>query len=586
MVIWSRVLLIAISVILGVIVMYKIITCLFRPKRMKFPVQTEFGPVVGVEGDDDTFAWLGVPYAKPPTASNGLRWKVPIDPDKWTKEYYLPSDAKDVPVPAQQSLITHKAIGSEDCLYINIWRPRNIEGDLPVYVWIFGGGNNVGSIWKYPGAKIAHNSNVIFVAIQYRVGPFGWLQYDGMDKSTPEQASGNFGTLDIFKGLRWVQNNIRDFGGDPNNVLLSGESAGAYNCLCAMLSPLAKGLFHKVLYESGGMYLRTKDEARATGVRLQANLAVGNNNAVLESIDTAELIDAFFLTTPRYSGAFRDGYMFPDDTIPNIIASGKYNKVPIMLGTNMNETKYICSEISEKLKNAHNDPSTGVKSPIPSGKHSYASIPLFIYALPWPSIDDILPTQADKNLYNDGNKLASLMWNVANSDDLATAFSKNKDQAVYVYRYTREGDPTGNYALGYGACHASEITYFFGYPDAILSPFGFIDLRESLGFWGETNGTAMLSRTMMSYASAFLRSGDPNKKGLPVWEPWIESVPRRMELDSNQQTIACKMVDGVQTLDDVNALRNTLSKTYSKYVLDTFASMVEIDLSAWSLLKK
>ncbi len=574
-------------IILGIIILtltglliWQIIVYLRKPSRMKKPMNTQFGPVTGVEGDDNTYAWLGIPYAKPPTLENKLRWKVPVDPVSWTVPLDLPARVKDVTAPAQQSVVNHKVVGSEDCLYINVWAPRNATGPLPVYCWIFGGGNNVGATWKYPGSKIANTSNVVFVSIQYRVGAFGWLQYDGMDKSSPEQASGNFGTLDIFKGLKWIQKNISNFGGDPGNVLLAGESAGAYNCLCGMLSPLAKGLFHRVLYESGGMYLRTKAEATATGARLVANLK-GKN---LEDASTEDIVDAFFLTPPRYSGAFRDGYVFPDQSIPAIISSGKYNKVPIMLGTNLNETKYLCSEISEEIKNAYKDPKTGLKAPIPSGSHTYANIPSFMYVLPWPSLDSILPTQADKDMYNAGNQLSSLMWNIANSDDLATAFSKNVAQDVYVYRYIRQGKPDSDYALGYGACHASEITYFFGYPEAILSPFGFLDLRHSLGYWGETSGAQELCRTMMSYASTFLRTGNPNKVGLPLWSTWTASAPQRLTLDASENSAVCKMVPGVDTADTVTALKGSLEGTYGQEdAFDIFQSMVEIDLDSWQV---
>ena len=574
------------------LLIWRIIVYLCRPKRMSAPVATQFGPVVGVEGDDNTFAWFGIPFAKPPTLENKLRWKVPVDPDPWKENLDLPIYIKDVPAPAQQGLIIHDLVGSEDCLYINVWRPRNATGPLPVYAWIFGGGNNVGATWKYPGSRIANTSNVVFVSIQYRLGAFGWLQYEGMDKSTPEQASGNFGTLDIFKGLTWIQKNISNFGGDPTNVLLSGESAGAYNCLCAMLSPLARGLFHKVLYESGGMYLRTKEEAIATGVRLNANLPVSKKS--LEGSSTEEIVKAFFLTPPRYSGAFRDGYVIPDATIPAIISSGTYNKVPIMLGTNLNETKYLCIEIAEKIKNAYKDPTTGLKTPIPTGKYTYANIPAFMYFIPYPSLDSILPTQADKDMYNAGNELSSLMWNIANSDDLATAFSKNVDQDVYVYQYIRQGEPGSDYALGYGACHASEITYFFGYPEAILSPLGFHDLRSSLGFWGETDGAKSLCKTMMAYASNFLRTGNPNKAwlspvvfahekaDLPTWSKWTNASPQRLSLDATENTAVCKMALGSQTVADVTTLKTSLEAKYGQgYAFDTFQTMVEIDLTEW-----
>lgn len=577
-----------ILLIVCLLVLALALSTLKRTLNTDLVVQTKHGKVRGVRKYENTKAWYKVPFAKPPTLENGLRWKAPIDPDPWDNILNLPYKLSSVPEAPQESLITHKPVGTEDCLYLNVIRPDTDETNLPVYCWIFGGGSIQGATWKYPGNRIAAKENVVFVSIGYRLGPFGWLQYEGMDKSTKENASGNFGTLDILKGLQWIQNNIRYFGGNPNNVLLSGESAGAFNALTMVLSPLGKGLFHKLLYESGGLYLRTEEESIANTSRLVTNLKLNNNKnsslsdkELLETASTVDIIKAYFKTPPRYAGAFRDGHVMPNATVPAIILSGNFNKVPCMIGTNLNETKYLNSEIAQTLKNAHLDPSTGVKSPIPSSKWSYANIPVSMYLPIGPSIWKILPTQNDKDLYNAGNQLASLMWSTPNSDMLATALCKHVD--VYVYKYVRQGQKGSAYELAYGACHTAELTPFFGYPEQILSPTGFLTLRKSLGYQGHTKGAKDLSNKMMEYASNFHRHANPNGNGLTPWNKWTCNNTQRMKLDADESNANCEMITELNTLQTITDLRQQLIAKYGMpYVFDTFGSMVEIPLKEWS----
>ncbi len=144
--------------------------------------------------------------------------------------------------------------GSEDCLFLNVWRPRTAERGLPVYVWIHGGGNSIGSASmtdEYSGTRLAHRSNMVFVSLNYRLGPFGWFTHPALREGTSaEDDSGNFGTLDIVHALRWIRDNIEAFGGDPGLVAVTGESAGGLNVLSLMISPPAEGLFHRVIAQS------------------------------------------------------------------------------------------------------------------------------------------------------------------------------------------------------------------------------------------------------------------------------------------------------------------------------------------------
>lgn len=234
-----------------------------RPNRADTIVETSYGRLMGDVGENNTWVWRGVPYAKPPIGE--LRWKAPEDPEPWNGV----RQAKKECVPCTQLETSEDwvrqdyAVGSEDCLYLNIWRPRTGEQDLPVYVYIHGGSNNFGQASDYEGSMLSSKSDVVVVVIQYRLGPLGWFTHPALRSGDELDDSGNFGTLDTVKALEWIQENIAAFGGDPGNVLVSGESAGAHNTMNLVISPLAAGMFHKAMSESGGMVPITVAEGEA-----------------------------------------------------------------------------------------------------------------------------------------------------------------------------------------------------------------------------------------------------------------------------------------------------------------------------------
>ena len=217
-------------------------------------VSTEYGYLRGYPDAADTISWKGVPFASPPVGQ--LRWKAPVDPEPWTgiREAGHYSD----PCVQYSPLGRGKIIGSEDCLYLNVWRPETAEQDLPVYVWIHGGGNSIGSanmVPDYEGYNLASRGNLVFVSINYRLGPFGWFAHPSLrtgESGDEYNDSGNFGTLDIIQALKWINRNIGFFGGDPDRVTIAGESAGAFNVTSLLVSPQAAGLFHGAVSQSGG----------------------------------------------------------------------------------------------------------------------------------------------------------------------------------------------------------------------------------------------------------------------------------------------------------------------------------------------
>ena len=196
------------------------------------------GQVIGIEGNNNTYAWKGIPFAKPPLGD--LRWKPPVEANNWEGLLEANSFASSCfqRTSSLDSESEEEWSGSEDCLYLNVWSPNfskeeiiNMDKKLPVMMWVHGGGNTVGSAVMYDPSLLADTHNVIVVTVQYRMGPLGWFRHPSLfnDGSSQEERSGNFGTLDNIMALKWINKNVEQFGGDPNNVTIFGESAGAHN---------------------------------------------------------------------------------------------------------------------------------------------------------------------------------------------------------------------------------------------------------------------------------------------------------------------------------------------------------------------
>ncbi|MBN2535974.1 MAG: carboxylesterase/lipase family protein [Spirochaetales bacterium] len=216
-------------------------------------VLTSYGFIRGTRGEAGTWVWKGVPYARPPVGE--LRWKAPEDMQPWsgtrnTFEFCAPC--------TQIDLAFNGVSGKEDCLYLNIWRPQTPETGLPVYVWIHGGRNVLlsSSMFRsYYGHALAAQSTMVFVSVNYRLGAFGWLSHPALrENESPEDDSGNYGTLDIIHALQWIRENISAFGGDPENVLIASGAGGGRNILPCSFLPWQKVFFQKPCARAGVRY--------------------------------------------------------------------------------------------------------------------------------------------------------------------------------------------------------------------------------------------------------------------------------------------------------------------------------------------
>jgi len=491
--------------------------------------QTNYGQVSGKEDTANTWTWMGIPYAKPPVES--LRWKESQNPDTWEGVKETKAFCSLCPQYAGDATI----IGNEDCLYLNIWRPRTQDADLPVYFWIHGGGNSKGTagMEAYKGANLADKTNMVVVTTNYRLGPLGWFTHPALRTGLfgdEKSDSGNFGTLDMIKALQWVNENIHHFGGDPDNVTIAGESAGAYDVLSLLISPLSTGLFHKAIMQSGLQNTNSvaQGEAHANDViiRLMINDGTAKDETEAQKIlnrwtdikiktyltgKTAyQLLETYIpssMNLIEFSKLFTDGTVLPASGIGTLDDGTYPNKVPIILGSNLEELKLF-------LRNH----------------------PCFITMINDGSF--WAPEhQQDRALYASSAYYGSDFWKVNGVDEVARKLKTHGDQPdVYAYRFDWGSGPEVGasapwwYTQLYGACHGLEIPFFFGNETGGLAGIIFNEDNRP--------GREALSTAMMSYVANFARTGNPNGTGLPVWTPWSNSdgEPKHIILDVDDVT--------------------------------------------------
>lgn len=306
-------------------------------------VKIESGLISGKTTDNqDLNIFMGIPFAAPPV--NELRWKAPqpVQPWKGVLECVTaPASAMQAtPTPflcwSVEFLAPVKLIG-EDCLYLNVWSSaKRTDEKLPVIVWIHGGGFSGGSgtVPLYDGEDMARKG-VVFVTINYRLGVFGFLNHPELVEESEYKTVGNYGILDQIAALKWVNNNIAEFGGDSGNITINGQSAGSFSVNALVASPLAKGLFQKAIAQSGGMFGKNTSieevvqQAQGTGVEFLKTAGVTSIEE-LRRIPANELIKI-----PGRFGPTIDGIVIPP--IYETFVEGKQNDVALITGWNKDD---------------------------------------------------------------------------------------------------------------------------------------------------------------------------------------------------------------------------------------------------------
>ncbi|HEY0682894.1 MAG TPA: carboxylesterase family protein [Steroidobacter sp.] len=315
------------------------------------PVSIDTGKLSGKLLPSGVRAYFGVPFAAPPTGD--LRWREPQPREQWQGVYNADRFAPECIQILRPHNINHyfgEEATSEDCLYLNIWAPASLpQGEkAPVILWLYGGGLSIGSasMPNYGGEGLAQKG-VIYVSAGYRVGAFGFMAHPELTASSPHRASGNYGHLDQIAALQWIQRNIERFGGDPNRVTVMGQSAGASSAFSLQASPVAKGLFHRIVGMSGGGLRAGGDpisqtEAEQSGLELQRVLGA-DSLAGLRNVPADRILAAqaeFQLGGTAGTVRFRpnvDAHFMPT-TPREIFSSGQQNDVPLLIGFTRDES--------------------------------------------------------------------------------------------------------------------------------------------------------------------------------------------------------------------------------------------------------
>ena len=457
----------------------------------------------------DVRRFLGIPYAKPPVGE--LRWKRPQAPEAWS----TPRDATQYGKRCAQldsAVLMNPASEDEDCLYLNVWAPSDAR-DLPVMVWIHGGGNVNGSAselvpytrpdaqeYFYDGEKLARK-DVVLVSINYRLGVFGFLSHPDLDEDG--KPSGNQGIWDQVAALKWVQKNVEAFGGDPSNVTIFGESAGSYDVCLHVASAQTQGLFHRAISQSGGCttVMLTKPQAEATSGALATAVGCAGEDvlACLRGKDVPALLGAASMlpasATGRTLSPTVDGDYLSDQPRA-LYQSGNINKVPYVLGSNTDEgTLFTAATLTTEEQY-----DAALDMQFPGRRDEIKAL------YPLAAFQDAMPNPAQAAFVRVIGD-ARLVCSTTDSARLAAAHAPN----VYTYNFDIAVDPALSPTF-LGATHGAELAYVF---------------QTSSRF---AEGQTAASELMQRYWTQFARTGDPNGSSDPEWPTYTKGSDQRMNL--------------------------------------------------------
>ncbi|NVN92778.1 MAG: carboxylesterase family protein [Desulfuromonadales bacterium] len=472
------------------------------------------------------FEFLGIPYAMPPVGS--LRWAPSREPLSWdsvldTRTYRSACPQKRF----EQGQDTYQIFGDEDCLYLNVWTPRVATPTLPVLVFIHGGGNQQGSASEvkagtrlYDGRNLSTRGDAVVVTLQYRLGPLGFLVHPGLETESPDRTSGNYAVLDQIMALQWIKRNIGRFGGDPERVLIFGESAGGLDVGNLLVSPLASGLFQRACIQSAVPVIDSYEDGKAKGiawVNAFSSAATDSGKiADLRALDWETLVATN--DNPLDGGLVqlnwqpvRDDRIFPLMPLA-AFSSGTFNQVPLMIGSNADELSLSA-------------PATV----------SPAMVTSFIALTVPPALQD----QAHL-LYPSGNTAEEARKSYVQilTDSQFTAPVRRVARAVAprssspVWRYFFTHHQAGGMAA-YGSYHGIELFYVFNTWEN--SPFAAGPLF--------TAGDQTVEDITLKYWVNFARTGDPNGAGLALWPHYQVSGDCYLEINPQPDGSQC----GVRT---------------------------------------
>lgn len=480
-------------------------------------VKSQSGNYLGIEATD-LYLFKGIPYAEPPVGD--LRWRAPrdveyldaiIDATEFKNECVQPKDNSSI---FNRNLST----GDEDCLYLNIYVPKNQnslnKNKFPVMYWIHGGSNIWGAGSDYDFSNLATSQQVIVVTINYRLGLFGWFASPFFAETGEDlDKSYNFGHLDIIKGLEWVNQNISSFGGDKNNVTIFGESAGGSNTLTMIASPLAEGLFHKAISQSGYVssysteYAESISELSSKNIFAEDIKYLTDSNEIvnyLQGLTQTEVYEKYIATAEKYVYpitpiTMRDGIVVPKEGIYKALEKADPDLI-VVAGTNKDEMNYwfVNSEYFY-------DTSFEIRRTL---KRSEANL-------------------------RSWNKYRSAIWRYKGAEEPLRRMSKSNDN-LYSYRLDWDEEDNGifgDYSLFVGAAHGIDVPFISNSFEMDQIPWY---IKNILFPESSAEGRDALSSLMMRYWGNIAKYGDPNVFVSQKWEKFTASDNQMIILDNPQ----------------------------------------------------
>ncbi|EKT63729.1 carboxylesterase family protein [Providencia burhodogranariea] len=495
-------------------------------QALPLTVETSAGKVKG-QTQEALAVWTGIPYGKAPIGE--LRWQKPQLVEVWNGVF-------DATQPAANCIQPSKSgpIGVEDCLNLNIYRPNNDQTNLPVLYYIHGGNNQMGTSAEFNPQSAAISLNAVIVTVNHRLGALGFNPLSALNTGDKLQDSGNFALLDIKLSLDWVKNNIAQFGGNPNNITISGFSAGGRDVMAMLISPLFENTFNKALVFSGGMTTSDKAEAEQIFAQRFAALAVRDNKKSdldsakkwlldaspdvkaylyqLSADDLASLFGDAGIRMSQFPHLYRDGVVLPK----NGFETDKYHSVPIVMITGQGEFSLFAR-----------------------GDKRFA-----------PAItDNTLETNTNLlNQYHFVNQYGGLLYSLFNVTQSAQKMYPHYKAPIYGVEFVLGSDPliTGHQLAPVGSFHGIFL--------ALWDKEKFANFNTELL---ALEGTKDFTQKFDSYINGFLKDGIPVSKGQVEWKPWTPENEKAGEsllvLDANKAKSIAYMSNKSYQYDDVIA---------------------------------
>ena len=490
------------------------------------PVRIETGLLEGTAGaSPEIRLFKGIPYAAPPVGN--LRWRAPQPAAPWQgvrkADQYGNScmqsgntfdestaQVREGKSPYSPEYYAWKEPRTEDCLYLNVWTSAKTATEKQsVYVYLHGGGFQQGSgaLPIYAGDGLA-KQGVVVVTINYRLGVFGFMTHPELTAESGHQASGNYGLMDQIAALRWVQNNIAAFGGDPAKVTVAGQSAGAHSVNYLVSSPLAKGLFRQAISESGGMfapsaagvsdlssgrtpYLKDAEQQGVTFAQSRKALSL----AALRALPAEQLVGPGAPVRPVV-----DGYVLPSD-VYSVFAAGKQNDVPMLIGWNSGDGTPF-----------------GSNSGLPEKAAGFKDAARQRFGTLADAFLEVFPVTADADAMKVRTSVARDTMFAWQSRTWARMAAKTGKSPYYAF-YWDHMPPGRPHLKHFGAFHSSEIVYALNNLSTWDMPWAEVDRK--------------LSHVMSSFWVNFVKTGNPNGKGLPAWPAYDPKNERSMHFSDS-----------------------------------------------------